>query len=73
MLKIKGLFSEDGESFSIGRLSFWGILGISIYFWFALPVIAFPPSLLHMLYLTTGYNIAKKGINTITSVKEKGE
>ena len=71
MLKTTRLFSEDGKHYSIGRLGWWVIFLISIFFWFKKPVDAFPPSLLHMLYVMTTYNLTKKAINNLTPMKEK--
>jgi len=71
MLKPTKLFSEDGVNFSLGRITFWLILSISIFFWFKKPVDAFPPSLLHTLYLLIGYNVSKKVIAAKTNEKKE--
>ena len=63
MLKPTRLVSEDGVNLSVGRLTFWFVLGLATYFWLFKPIGEFPPSLTEMLYISTGYNIVKKGLN----------
>lgn len=63
------LVSEDGKSFSLGRLSFWIALGISIYFWFFRPVLEFPPSLMEFLFASLAYNLVKKGVSAYQNVR----
>ena len=67
MLSVSRLFSEDSKNISIGRITLWLMISLSIYFWLARPVLEFPPSLLHMLYLSTGYNLAKKGLRKMSN------
>lgn len=64
------LLIESG-SISLGRISFWIIFGLSIYFWLCRPVADFPPSLFESLLITMSYNLVKKGMDTYQNVKLK--
>jgi hypothetical protein len=41
-------------------VSFWILFALSIYFWLAHPIAAFPPSLKEVLFASFGYNALKK-------------
>lgn len=45
---------------SLGRLSFWLILGLTVYFWLERPPADFPPSLDNALGLVLAYNLGGK-------------
>jgi hypothetical protein len=69
------LVSEDGRTYSLGRVSFWTIFIISLGYWliplvsFAInprgePVVVdFPDSLLQFLLMAFAYNLSKKAID----------
>lgn len=62
------LFCENNQ-LSLGRIAFWIVFGISIYFWLTQPIAAFPPSLFEALLITMSYNLAKRGMETYKNVK----
>lgn len=59
----------EGSSLSLGRIAFWIIFGISIYFWLARPVADFPSTLFETLLITMSYNLVKRGMDTYKNVK----
>jgi len=61
------LISEDGNTISLGRTSFWILFGIAIAYWFRYEIKDFPPTLTLMLECNLAYNFGKKGLETITS------
>lgn len=62
----KGLISEDGKKLSIGRVSFWVVFILCIYFWLLKDKEAFPPTLFDTFVFVLGYNVAKKPINVFS-------
>lgn len=57
---------EDGTIVvSLGRVSFWIIFTFCTYFWFFLPIAAFPPNLFHTLVFLMIYNISKKSVKAL--------
>lgn len=71
-MKWISLISEnEGKTVSLGRISYWIALSFSIYFWFWLPVNAFPPTLFEFLAATLIFNLGKKAVSTTRSVFNK--
>ena len=57
---------EDGSIIvSLGRVSFWIIFGFCSFFWFGMPVAAFPPNLFQTLVFLMIYNISKKSVKAL--------
>ena len=64
-MKLNGLVSEDGIVLSLGRVSFWVVLGMSAYFWYVRSIEAFPPTLYSVLSGLLLYNFSKKGLESL--------
>lgn len=64
-MKFSSLISEDSKNLSLGRVSFWIVFGISIYFWFRREPDKFPETLFYSFMLLLLYNISKKGFDSI--------
>lgn len=62
----RGLISEDNQKLSIGRVSFWIVFMICIYFWTWRDKDSFPPTLFETFIFILGYNIAKKPITVFS-------
>jgi hypothetical protein len=62
-----GLVSEDGKDVSIGRCSFWIVLGLMIWFWL-FSVSAIPPTLITAFEWVMSYNFGKKVLSTASTV-----
>ena len=59
--KWRGLFvGGRPDSFSLGRVAFWLMLGLSVWFWLTQSVDAFPPSLENALTYVLAYNFGGK-------------
>lgn len=63
-----GLVSEDGNTWSLGRTSFWIVFAVTIFYWFRYDIKDFPPTLLTMLEYSLIYNFGKKGLETVSAV-----
>ena len=67
----RSLISEDKDPetgkllISLGRICFWTVFGFCIYFWFFLPIPAFPPNLFQTLVFLMMYNVSKKGVKSL--------
>lgn len=59
------LISEDNKNISLGRVSFWILMGFSAYFWFCQPAANFPPTLYNILVAVILYNFGKKGLELV--------
>ena len=58
-MTIKNMISEDGKQVSIGRLTFWLLLFVCLYFWLYLHADA--PDTLHESWIwIMFYNLGKK-------------
>ena len=55
-----GLLVSNRYSCSLGRVAFWIVLGLAIYFWLARPVEEFPHSLEQVLMFLLVYNLGGK-------------
>ncbi len=60
---LTGLVIGGRETLSLGRVAFWLVFGLAVFFWLARPVEAFPPSLETALGFVLAYNLGSKGIN----------
>ena len=60
---VKGLFASDSPGCSLGRVSFWLVFGLTIYFWLCRPVEDFPQSLEQALMFLLAYNLGGKLVN----------
>lgn len=60
MMNINGLISENGSSVSLGRLTFWLLLIVCLWFW--LRGAETPNSLYDAWALILLYNLGKKGV-----------
>jgi len=65
MNKLAGLVVGTRPAASMGRVSYWIFVCLSIYFWLARPVDAFPPSLESALFFTLAYNLGGKIASTL--------
>ncbi len=63
MTTLKGLVVGGRKTLSLGRVAFWLVFGLAVYFWLGRPVEAFPPSLEMALGFVLAYNLGSKGIN----------
>ncbi len=80
-MNFKSLISEDGTSISLGRVSFWIVYALLIWFWIktglkvdvnvTLPDA--PDSLLYSFYSLLLYNIGKKFTGVISKTEKKIE
>lgn len=61
-LNITPLFSENGESWSIGRVSFWLFFGYFTYFLFWTNPVSIPGALVQLLSASLLYNLGKKAV-----------
>jgi hypothetical protein len=52
------------KNLSLGRVAFWLVFGLAVYFWLGRPAAEFPPSLVEILMSCLAYNLGSKGINT---------
>jgi len=68
-MNFRSLVSEDNDSISIGRISFWVLFGLSIYFWIMKPT--FPQTLYDTLGIILLYNFGKKGIDVANNFVDK--
>lgn len=59
----KGLIIGGRDSFSLGRVAFWLVFGLAVYFWLARPSADFPPTLETTLAFVLAYNFGSKAIN----------
>lgn len=58
-----GLFVGGRQTCSLGRVAFWIVFVLSIYFWLARPTSDFPSTLEHALMFLLAYNLGGKVIN----------
>lgn len=63
MNKVAGLVIGYRPTASMGRVAFWVVFGLCVYFWLARPVEAFPPSLETAMGFTLAYNFGGKAVN----------
>ena len=60
---MKGLFLGSGGDLSLGRLAFWLVFGLAVYFWLMRPAPDFPPTLEMALVSVLAYNLGSKAVN----------
>jgi hypothetical protein len=63
-----GLISEEKETMSLGRVTFWIVLLYMSWFWFSSEY-EIPSTLITTFEWVMGYNFGKKILSTITAVK----
>jgi hypothetical protein len=51
---------------SLGRVAFWLVFGMAVYFWFGRPVAEFPPTLGDTLWVVLAYNLGGKAVNNFS-------
>ena len=68
-MKMSGLISEDGQSVSIGRLTFWLLFCICLYYWLWLKAET-PATLMDGWYAMVLYNFGKKGVDAFNSMNK---
>lgn len=66
MNKFAGLVVGYRETASLGRVAFWAVFGLCVYFWLARPPEAFPASLETALGFTMAYNLGGKAVNNFS-------
>ncbi len=66
MNKLAGLLVGGRNTASLGRVAFWLVFGLCVYFWLGQPVEAFPDSLDGALYTVLGYNLGGKAVNNFS-------
>ena len=59
---LAGLVIGGRDTASMGRVAFWLVFGLAIYFWLGRPVEAFPPSLESALGFVLAYNLGGKAV-----------
>ncbi|MDR1921533.1 MAG: hypothetical protein LBS31_07310 [Candidatus Adiutrix sp.] len=66
MRALRGLFVGGRRSTcSLGRVAFWLVFGLAVYFWVVRPPEAFPESLESALGYLLMYNLGGKAINRV--------
>lgn len=73
MNKLAGLVVGYRETASLGRVAFWAVFGLCVYFWLARPVDAFPSSLEFALVSTMAYNLGGKAVNKFSRPERRPE
>jgi len=68
-MTIKNLISEDGKQISIGRLTFWLLLFVCLWFWFHRAET--PQTLFDAWTAMVLYNLGKKGIFAFDRMSER--
>ena len=63
---LSGLVVGGRDTASLGRVAFWLVFGLAVYFWLARPVEAFPPSLETALGFVLAYNLGGKAVNNFS-------
>ena len=66
---LEGLLVSNRYSCSLGRVAFWLVLGLTIYFWLARPMEEFPPSLEQVLMFLLVYNLGGKLVHNFAHKK----
>lgn len=61
------LISEDGQGASVGRIAFWIVFGLMVYFW-GWSEWAIDPSIQMAFDWLLGYNVAKKIIDAAKDI-----
>jgi hypothetical protein len=61
--KLAGLVIGNRRTWSLGRVAFWLVFGMAVYFWFRRPVAEFPPTLAETLCAVLAYNLGGKFAN----------
>lgn len=72
MKKLAGLIVGGRETISMGRAILWIFVGLSVYFWLARAVEAFPPSLETALGFALAYNLGGKAVNNFNRPRRPG-
>lgn len=65
MKRLAGLVVGGRGTVSMGRAILWIFVGLSVYFWLARTVEAFPPSLETALAFALAYNLGGKAVNNL--------
>ena len=60
-----GLVIGGRETLSLGRVAFWLVMGLAVYFWLARPPSDFPPTLGEALWVVLAYNFGGKAVNAL--------
>lgn len=63
---LAGLVIGGRNTASLGRVAFWLVFGLAVYFWLARPLADFPPTLGDALWVVLAYNLGSKGINSFS-------
>lgn len=63
---LAGLVIGGRNTASLGRVAFWLVFGMAVYFWLARPPADFPPTLGDALWVVLAYNLGSKGINSFS-------
>ena len=61
---LAGLIIGGRDTASLGRVAFWLVMGLCVWFWLGRPVESFPPSLGDALWVVLAYNFGGKAVNT---------
>lgn len=73
MRPFKPLLIGGRRGVSLGRLSFWLIFGLSVYFWLARPAAEFPASLNDSLMMVLAYNLGSKAVYNLAARRSNQE
>ena len=63
---LSGLVVGGRDTASLGRVAFWLVFVLAVYFWLARPVADFPPSLETALGFVLAYNLGGKAVNNFS-------
>lgn len=66
MNKLAGLVVGGRDTASLGRVAFWLVFGLCVYFWLGRPVPDFPPSLELALGAVLAYNLGGKAVGSFS-------
>lgn len=66
MKRLAGLVVGGRDTASLGRVAFWLVFGLCVWFWLARPVEAFPPTLGDALWVVLAYNLGGKAVNNFS-------
>jgi hypothetical protein len=69
MKTLAGLVVGGRGTLSMGRAILWIFVGLSVYFWLAREVEAFPPSLETALAFALAYNLGGKAVNNFSPTR----
>jgi hypothetical protein len=64
--KVIGLVAGTRQTASLGRVAFWLVFGLAVYFWLWRPAAEFPQTLGDTLWVVLAYNLGGKAVNNFS-------